>query len=175
MNKKIVICLILLLGDTPTKQQLMLLDVPDLELSLRIKDSIFDYDTLGTFLLNDETGVVLQRISQDYRFSKQIIDEIFDRWIRGEGQIGILKLNTWDMLVKYLKYAKLMVLADELESILQYCTHKGMHSEKECVTVNAGQTRLELGGIHVFVVTIVVFIGTAVIAVFIVYYKGKLM
>ena len=165
--------LIFFSDETPTRQQLTLLIVPDLQLSFRIKDSISDYNNVGTFLLNDETGGILKQIKRDYRLSKQIIDEIFDRWIRGEGQIGILKLNTWEMLVKYLKYAELMVLADKIEAILQYCTDKAMHLEKECVTVNAGQTRLELGGIHVSVVTIVVVIGTTVLTVT-VYCKSKI-
>lgn len=167
---------ILFLDETPTRQQLTILVVPDLKMSFRIKDSISKYDTLGTFLLNDETGAILQQIKQDYRLSKQIIDEIFDRWIRGEGQIGKLKLNTWEMLVKYLRYAKLMVLADTVEFILQYCADKSTPLDKECMTVKSEPTRLDLYFIDVLHLSVVMFIvsGTTAITVYIIYYKSKL-
>ena len=140
--------------------------VPDLKISLRIKDRISDYDTLGTFLLNDETGGILEEIRHDYRFSKQRKDEIFDRWIKGEGQVGIMKSNTWGMLVKSLRDSELNALADKIESILQFCTDKSLHLDNsKCVIVNAEHT--SPGQVlSVSVVTVIVVIGSAVIIIY---------
>ena len=109
------------------------LDVPDLGVSIRIKDSIGEYNTLGTFLLHDSNGVILQQIENDFKHSNKILDKIFDRWMRGEGQIGREKSNTWGMLVKYLQISKLYVLADEIESVLEFCTEKSVESDKNCL------------------------------------------
>ena len=121
------------LDDTPTKQQLIQLDVPDLGVSIRIKDGIGDYDTLGVFLLHDDTGIILHRIKNDFKRSSEILDELFNRWIRGEGQVGRERSNTWRMLIKYLQIAKLLVLAEEIESVLQYCAEKSLKSDKNCL------------------------------------------
>ena len=146
--------------------------VPELKISLRIKDRISDYDTLGMFLLNDETGGILEEIKQDYRFSKQRKDEIFDRWIKGEGQFGIMKSNTWGMLVKSLRDSELNALADKIESILQFCTDKSLHLDNsKCVIVNAEHT-LPGQVLSVSVVTVIVVIGSAVI---IIYYRTAIL
>ena len=113
-----------------------LLDVPDLGVSIRIKDSIGDYNTLGTFLLHDSNGVILQRIENDYKHSNKILDIIFDRWVRGEGHFGKERSNTWGMLVKYLQISKLHVLADEIESVLEFCAEKSVESNRNCLIEN---------------------------------------
>ena len=109
------------------------LDVPDLGVSIRIKDSIGEYNTLGTFLLHDSNGVILQQIENDFKHSNKILDKIFDRWMRGEGQIGRERSNTWGMLVKYLQISKLHVLADEIESVLEFCAEKSVESNENCL------------------------------------------
>ena len=113
-----------------------LLDVPNLGVSIRIKESIDDYNILGTFLLNDNTGVTLKKIENDFKHTNKILDEIFDRWMRGEGQVGKERSNTWRMLVKYLRIAKLHVLADEIESVLEFCAEKSVESNKNCLIEN---------------------------------------
>ena len=115
---------------------MILLDVPDLGISIRIKESIDDYNTLGTFLLHDSNAVILKQIENDFKRLNKILDEIFDRWVRGEGQIGRERSNTWGMLIKYLRIAKLHVLADDIESVLEFCTKKSVESNRNCLIEN---------------------------------------
>ena len=125
--------LILSTDDTPTLQQLIELRVPEKGVSLRIMDKIgVGYFTLGTYLLNDEDGGTIRKIERDYKFTEKILEEVFHRWLTGQGLKG---KNTWETLIKYLKHTKLMVLVDEIESVLQFCTEKTMHvdDDKECV------------------------------------------
>ena len=86
-------------------------------------DRIIDYDTLGMYLLNDKDGSIMQRIKQDYKVTDKIVREIFLRWLRGEGQKnGNIKPDwTWGRLVYYLKRAKYIALAEEVQSILRAC------------------------------------------------------
>ena len=107
-----------------------LLDVPDLGVSIRIKDSIGEYNTLGTFLLQDSNGVILQQIENDFKHLNKILDKIFDRWMRGEGQVGRERSNTWRKLVECLRIAKLHALADKIESVLKFCAEKSVESDK---------------------------------------------
>ena len=111
----------------------MQLDVPDLGVSFRIKESIGEYNTLGTFLLNDNDGVILQWIKSDLKHSSEILDKIFDHWVRGEGQVGRERSNTWGKLVECLRIAKLHALADKIESVLKFCAEKSVESYKNCL------------------------------------------
>ena len=113
---------------TPTLQQLTQLDVPEKGISIRIMDTIgCDYFILGMHLLNDEDGVIVRTIEHDRKLTADILVEIFRRWIRGyQMKRSGNKTNTWEKLVEYLQYAKLMALADEIESILRFCSEKTM-------------------------------------------------
>ena len=92
-----------------------------------------NYDSLGADLLNDEKGEIMRTIERDYKYAEKILGEVFYRWIKGQGQKDGMKTNTWGMLVKYLQRAKLMVLADEIESVLQFCAEKTAHvDDDEC-------------------------------------------
>ena len=115
--------------------QLTQLDVLEIELSVRIMDSIgSDYHTLGTYLLNDENGGIMRKIKHDYKFTEEILDEVFHRWIKGQGQKDGKKMNTWETLVKYLEHSKLMTLADQIETVLRFCTNMTLHmDDEECV------------------------------------------
>ena len=116
--------------------QLTQLDVLEIEVSIRIVDRIgSDYDSLGTYLLNDEDGGIMRAIEHDNKVTGKILNEVFHRWIKGQGQKSGAgkKTNTWEMLVKYLKDCKLMALADDIERVLQFCTEKSMHlNDEEC-------------------------------------------
>lgn len=129
--------LILSLDDTPTQQQLTQLDVPDLNLFIRIKDSISDYVTVGTFLLNDEQGVIMDEIRDDHKSAKERKHEVFKRWIRGVRQKGREKSNTWGMLVRSLKVAEENDLADKIESVIEFCEDQSTHRDKKCKSGNA--------------------------------------
>ena len=120
------------IDDTPTWQQLTVLDVPERGVFVRIMDKIGkNYDTLGPYLLDDDDGSIMDTITHDYRFAREILGEIFRRWMRRQPLRSGDKTNTWEMLVKYLKYSELMALADEIESVLQFCA---VHvDDEECV------------------------------------------
>ena len=139
-----------------------LLDVPNLGVSIRIKDSIDDYNILGTFLLNDNIGVTLKNIEKDFQYTNKILDEIFDRWMRGEGQVGKERSNTWRMLVKYLRIAKLHVLADKIESVLEFCTDKSVESNKNCLIENRVSVHEALWFYLACILTVVTIIATTI-------------
>ena len=122
---------------TPTMLQLTQLDVQEINVSVRIMERIGkDYYCLGTYLLNDKHGGIMQTIEHDNKaVSEKILNEVFHRWIKGQGQKSGpgKKTNTWEMLVKYLKDCKLITLADDIERVLQFCTEKSMHlNDEEC-------------------------------------------
>ena len=104
-------------------QQLTQLDVPEKTLSIRIMDRIGNnYDTLGTFLLDDHDGGILLTIKRDYKSAEKIVREIFYGWLKGQEKKDRPKINTWGMLAKYLRMSKLVALADEIENVLDFCT-----------------------------------------------------
>ena len=97
---------------------------------------INDYDMLGVFLLNDKDGSIVERIKQDKKVTNKIVFEIFRRWLRGEGQKNgpTTPIRTWDRLVYYLRQTENIVLAEDIELILQACTeekHKCSRRDKE--------------------------------------------
>ena len=117
---------------TPTMRQLTLLDIPEKGVSIRIMDKIgSDYHTLGTYLLNDDDGGTMKEITHDHKLTKEILNEIFHRWINGQGQKDGKKTNTWKALIKYLKHSKFMALADEIETVLHFCTNMTLHMDHE--------------------------------------------
>ena len=112
--------------------QLTQLDVLEIGVSVRIMDRIgSDYHTLGTYLLNDKDGGMMRMIKRDYKFTEEILDEIFHRWIKGQGQKDGKKMNTWESLVKCLKHSKFMALADEIEAVLHFCTEKALRMDHD--------------------------------------------
>ena len=121
---------------TPTMLQLTQLDAQEIGVSVRIMDRIgSDYNTLGTYLLNDEYGEIMRTIKRDYKFTEEILDEVFHRWIKGQGQKDGKKMNNWETLVACLKRSQLMALADEIERVLHFCAEKTLHiwDDEECV------------------------------------------
>ena len=81
-----------------------------------------DYNPVGTCLLNDIDGAIMKVIERDHRYyTKYIMDEVFDRWIRREYQEGEGHSNTWQTLVKCLRFIQMNTLADDIEGVLRYC------------------------------------------------------
>ena len=76
---------------------------------------------MGPCLLNDNTGQLIDAIRHDKGESKYILDEIFRRWMTGEG-----KECSWEGLIECLRFAKLIVLAEELESA---CARENKHAD----------------------------------------------
>ena len=89
---------------------------PEKGVTIRIIDNIAPhYMNLGICLLNDDKGNILGQIVDDHHRAERKILEILQKWINGMGKI---KSNTWDGLIKCLKKRKLMVLVEEIESVL---------------------------------------------------------
>ena len=136
--------------------------MPDLGVSIRIKRSIGEYNTLGTFLLNDNDGVILQQIENDFKHSNKILDEIFDRWMRGEGQVGRERSNTWEKLVECLRNSELHALADKIESVLEFCTDKSVESNMNCLIENRVSVHEALWFYLACILTAVIIIATTI-------------
>ena len=131
---------------TPTMLQLTQLVILEIGVSIRIMDRIGrDYDTLGTYLLNDEDGGIMRTIEHDKnKVTGKILNEVFHRWVKGQGQRNGKNRNTWETLVKCLKHSKLMALADEIETVLNFCTEKTLHiDDEECVQEHMHEARME--------------------------------
>ena len=102
-------------------------DAPTMQDLPKIRDRIgSSYDDLGRCLLNDDTGQVIEGIKDDYSGSKVRLDEIFRRWIKGEG-----KKWSWKGLIKCLKFAKLNSLAEDLELA---CSRENKHTDQQTET-----------------------------------------
>ena len=110
-------------------QQLTDLNVPEKGIRIRIMEEIgTKYDTVGTFLLNDERGTKIPTIKHDRHLTDDVLFEIMRRWLNSG------ELTTWAVLVKYLKLSKLVVLAEKIEAVLQYCVNKNV--DLECPSEN---------------------------------------
>ena len=81
-------------------------------LTLNILEAVgTNYRTFGTFLLNDETGSLVDAIEHDclgqtHRITLRILQE----WLAGKGEPP-----TWDMLTTTLRKCKLNKLATKIE------------------------------------------------------------
>ena len=107
----VFICLCLSLhavsGDRPTLPELLELDIPQW-----VADQ---YDSFGTFLLNDETGTKMAIIRDNCRGNpKKITMEILSDWLQGDG-IGV----SWDSLIETLQKCKLSFRAEQIRMALQ--------------------------------------------------------
>lgn len=109
-----------MINDRPTKLQLQNLERKDGKKSVRIIDRIgTQYQKLGTYLLNDETGQLLDTIEVTANGDvTKINDLIFNDWMAGKG-----KEVTWKTLVHALReQSQLNSLADDIVSALQTYT-----------------------------------------------------
>ena len=96
--------------DTPLAEK----DKPSLPklLELDILQKIgTNYNDLGTFLLKDETGCLVDVIEKDCLGKcHNITRKILQNWLLGKGE-----LPTWQTLVQTLRRCKLTVLADQIQ------------------------------------------------------------
>ena len=109
-------------------QELIQLNIPTQRKSpIKIRDMIGkDYTDIGTCLLNDKHGNVIEEIKHDHKLATDIVNEMFRRWIQGNAQETSVKTNTWSELVKCLRFAELMNLASDVESVI--CSSKDSSS-----------------------------------------------
>ena len=78
------------------------------------------YDTVGTFLLDDNHGTIIAGIERDFRKTDQIVLDIFRRWINSGKSV------TWRTLVNSLRASELQSLADHIETVIQFCVEKNV-------------------------------------------------
>ena len=130
-----------------------------LDIITGIKERITTYDSLGLCLFNDES--IMETIKQDNKDLGDILDDIFDHWIHGQGQES--KINTWETLVNCLRFAELYTLADEMEAVLQFCDD---HGEKLCILERSNHIRFSEISRKPFhtMMTGALFAGSAVLA-----------
>ena len=71
-----------------------------------------NYKKIGTFLLNDENGQIVEGIARQLPFPLELtMTRIYEKWLLGGG--------TWEKLVKCLKDCGLNVLAGDIEDGLK--------------------------------------------------------
>ena len=87
--------------ETPSLPKLLELDIH--------KDVGPNYKTFCTFLLRDETGMVVEGIRDCYRTPQNITLQILQEWLIGRGES-----ITWQSLVQALRSSDLNVLADRV-------------------------------------------------------------
>ena len=74
------------------------------------------YSKMGVFLLEDETGDIVQALENEYtRNAENINMAIFREWLRGKGAQPV----AWSTLIDVLRKIGLGTLADEIEEVLQ--------------------------------------------------------
>ena len=79
-------------------------------LKLNILNEIgLNYKTFGTFLLCDETGMVVKTIENDHRTARNITLEILREWLIGKGES-----ITWQSLIQALRDSQLNNIADKI-------------------------------------------------------------
>ena len=76
-----------------------------------------DYNKVGTQLLEDKRGNIMEGIIDDVRGASNIKEEIFKRWLRGTG----MKPITWRTLVDLLESSpiRLGTLASDIRNALK--------------------------------------------------------
>ena len=93
--------------------------------TLRIINEIgVDYEQLGTLLLRDESGKLMEIIDEDERKVSKKIMRLFREWLDGRG----LK-PTWGTLLQVLKMIELDTLADNIACGLNHMMQRHQHDE----------------------------------------------
>ena len=105
-------------------------DPPTMEDLTKIRDRIGkEYTEVGTCLLKDSTGKVMEVINHDNKKLKEKLEDIFRRWINGEG-----KKCSREEFINCLKFAKLNALAEDLELA---CARENKHTDRQTETFSS--------------------------------------
>ena len=90
------------------------------------------YSTLGTFLLEDDNGVLVDTLTLEHqRNAEEITRAIFQRWIGGTGR----KPTTWRTLVGVPRQSQLATQADAIETYLSTVPKQNLCSLGECYSI----------------------------------------
>ena len=74
------------------------------------------YSKMGAFLLNDETGALVEALEREHvRDAEKINMAIFSRWLQGKGAQPV----AWSTLIGVLRKIGLCELADDIEGGLK--------------------------------------------------------
>lgn len=69
------------------------------------------YSKMGVFLLNDETGAVVQALEKEHmKDAENITMAIFSRWLQGKGAQPV----AWSTLINVMRKIGLCILADDI-------------------------------------------------------------
>ena len=94
--------------------------------TLRIINEIgVHYEQLGTLLLRDKSGKLMEIIDEDEQKVSKKIMRVFREWLEGRG----LK-PTWGTLLQVLKKMKLDTLAENIACGLNHMMHRHQHDEQ---------------------------------------------
>ena len=90
----------------PTLTQLLAMNLP-----LRVREN---FDTFGTFLLNDETGdkIAVMKFMGD---PEKITLEVLREWLAGKG-VEV----SWESLIATLRKSKLQLMAEQIQMALEH-------------------------------------------------------
>ena len=70
------------------------------------------YSKLGIFLLNDDTGAIVEALERQYSLNSEEINvAIFRKWLQGKGAQPV----AWSTLIDLLREIGLCTLADDIE------------------------------------------------------------
>ena len=101
---------------TPTMPELTQLNVASKWGHIRIKDRIAGrFQDVGTCLLNDKNGNMLDSIERDHDRVHDRVAAMFRLWLQSKG-------HTWSQLIECLNVAQFQFLADEIKSV--FCGRK---------------------------------------------------
>lgn len=100
--------------ERPTLVKLLKFPIRNGESHINIIEKIgTDYNTFGVLLLEDETGSKVNAIESHYKEDPERINqEIFRRWLRGEGKQPV----TWKTLIEVLDDSHLSRVSEEIEA-----------------------------------------------------------
>ena len=103
--------------ERPTLVKLLKFPIRDGESHIDITEKIgANYYTFGVFLLQDETGSKVKTIESHYKENpKRINQEIFGKWLQGDGKQPV----AWKTLIEALRDSQLFYVAKEVEAHLK--------------------------------------------------------
>ena len=112
------------IDDVPTLRTLLNFPLSSGE-KLNLAKELTKYNVieLGTLLLCDDDGSILETISRESRHPQHLLTGVFRRWLNGKN----IRARTWKNLILALKEIKMLTLAETLElefaQSCKYCMH----------------------------------------------------
>ena len=92
-----------------------MLDFPTASGRINLAESIGDNSySLTIHLLEDGDGSILQQLKSDSKDSKEMMVNVFSKWLTGSGD------KSWGYLLTCLKKSKLGALAENIENAIQH-------------------------------------------------------